>query len=34
MRLGGHTGDTLGASIEVIEASLLIASCAVFFNAL
>jgi len=34
IRLGGHTGDTLGASIEVIETTLLIASCAVFFNAL
>jgi len=34
VRLGGHTGDTLGASIEVIEATLLIASCMVFFNAL
>jgi adenosylcobinamide-GDP ribazoletransferase len=33
-RLGGHSGDTLGASIEITELALLITACATGFNAL
>lgn len=33
-RLGGHSGDTLGASVEITELALLIAACATGFNAL
>ena len=32
LRLGGHTGDTLGASIEVVEMTVLVAVCAAIYG--